>query len=732
MNSRSTGRSACDDVTCSHQLAVLSLSSCVATFLIASIYPSGRPADELMSLSFGQTYAWIAAQALVLTLPGLILGNLVGAVLPRLGLLLGAAVIFAIPLIVWCDVMTFTWLAERFLSETMFKIATTLLPGLMLYVTRAMIIETSLAAVGTVVLLLVLWRVSGMASRWWRSRANSVAPSTASAVLLSVAALLSWPAVANFGRTVSEMGCASTRHPFCVFHIVGYRGVGVPSPGGRGETTDRLRGLRAVAAVQAGDRRQEEIHLTRPLRDEGPAQPQVNPAQPQVNKVLFVVIECLRPEIVNPQVMPNLHAFAEKSIVCQRNFSTGNATSYGMFGMVTGLDAIWFRRPVGGRPILNRLLHEAGFRIGYYGGDDYRQFDMDGFIAPDHFDDFQIEPPDLPHSDRRTVDRAIRFLQRETGHKWNDETDRGRVSVAYMFATHSRYSDPEDQIFQPAVPESSQVGRPPEMKDKFYNAYKNSARTMDRLVKPLLREDCVVIILGDHGEPILDDGTAGHGTRLSRFQNMTPAVIYYPGVVPRTIESPTYHADLLPTLLSILDLTVTDSSVFDGVDLTQASDETLSQRVFVSRNYLDSTSLLVGPWTFDPKQPFGYRVVFDIYNWQCRYLNPIDDYGFEWEASADDEGRQRFANWVTDRFGVDLFGEETLSDRELFETFFAASDQETRLAALKIACDVAAPDRYLYDLIAGATRDESAEVRQYAHDAIIRINRYAGAADRER
>ncbi len=56
------------------------------------------------------------------------------------------------------------------------------------------------------------------------------------------------------------------------------------------------------------------------------------------------------------------------------------------------------------------------------------------------------------------------------------------------------------------------------------------------------------MVLGDHGEPFLDDGTAIHGTRLSRFQNMTPAVIYYPGVQPRTIQLPTFHPDLLPTL----------------------------------------------------------------------------------------------------------------------------------------------------------------------------------------
>ncbi len=98
----------------------------------------------------------------------------------------------------------------------------------------------------------------------------------------------------------------------------------------------------------------------------------------------------------------------------------------------------------------------------------------------------------------------------------------------------------------------------PEMKEQFYNRFKNSARTMDRLIEPLLRDDCVVIILGDHGEPFFEDGTKIHGSRLSRYQNMTPAVIHFPGVVPRKISAPTSHADLLPTLMSILNIPLTD------------------------------------------------------------------------------------------------------------------------------------------------------------------------------
>ncbi len=134
---------------CSHRLIVVALMATLATLLIAAIYPSGRPADELSELSFGATYAWIASQSLVLTLPGLVVGILIGKFLPRTGALLGAAFILAVPLVVLCDAMTFTWIAERFLSRTMGRIGTTLLPGLMLHVTRAMVVEAVITVAST-------------------------------------------------------------------------------------------------------------------------------------------------------------------------------------------------------------------------------------------------------------------------------------------------------------------------------------------------------------------------------------------------------------------------------------------------------------------------------------------------------------------------------------------------------------------------------------------------------
>jgi hypothetical protein len=162
-----------------------------------------------------------------------------------------------------------------------------------------------------------------------------------------------------------------------------------------------------------------------------------------------------------------------------------------------------------------------------------------------------------------------------------------------------------------------------------------------------------------------------------------------------------------------------------------ADQEQLAERTFVSSNFLDSTSVLIGSWSADPKRPFGFRVSFDIHDWLSAYLNPIDDQGYEWEQGADSSiastGKEEFRRWMIERFGPDAV-DESRSTKELFTEFFRSPDAETRLAALGIAGTVPTPEDYLYDLITQSTRDEVPEIRNLAKDLVIQINRFRGRA----
>ncbi len=711
-----------------YRLVVFALMAAAVIFSIAVLYPSGASADESTELSFGAAYAMIASQSFMLTLPGLVVGLALGRWLPRLGHSLGAIVIIVFSLIVILDVLTFTWIGERFLSHTIQRILTTLLPGLALHVTRSTVIDTIVAIVVGTLLLMFGWWSAGRIGRRWESSRDPVSAWITTGVLSVVCGLISLPAIWNGKRTLSEMHRISSRHPFCAVRLVGYRGTGVIAPSGEDAVPSRLRGLHWIDAIHRLDDRQRALSVDM-------TQFSKTPKDGPRPDVVIIIAESLRHELIDPDIMPFMCAMSEKSIHARQHFSAGNSTSFGMFGMMTGLEAIWFDRPVANEPILNRLASQAGYVTGFFGGeDDWEEFGMDGYVREANFSQFEIEYPYPPKTDFRAVDRTLKFLDDGKTDGVRDPDRAPRLSITYLLNTHCRYvSEPQDRIFQPEAKEEFLIPYTADMVPGIYNRYKNSARTLDRMIKPLLRDDCIVVFIGDHGESFLEDGSAIHGLRLSRVQNMTPMVFYYPGVMPRKIESPTLHADILPTVLSILNIPVTDPDALDGCDLTTVDHEFLSKRVFSVTNFMDRSSGLIGPWTRDPEKPFAYRFLLDLRNWQLTYLNPIDSEGYEITESNEKtetkgstakspDGVTIVREWLGRELGV---GDPTASyaERDSFERFFSSSDRETRAVALEIASHIRTPNQYLYDLIANASRDPDVKIRTTAKDLIIRLNR---------
>src|SRR6056297_18313 len=255
-----------------YRLVLLAMVAAAATFSIAVFYPGSQTADEAMELSFGAAYGFIVAQSFVLTLPGLVLGLVLSRLVPRTGAIIGTALIFAVPVIVVCDVLTFAWIGERFLSQAMHRITTTLAPGLALHITRSTVVDAVVAVLLGLAAMVVAWWISGrIAHRWARSR-DPVGPWATTLVMTVVAGLLSIPAVWNLPRTIGEMENQSVRHPLCAFHIVGYRGTGVSVPRGDEATLARLRGLQSAPAVQQIDSRQLQVALDSNTRPSKPAE----------------------------------------------------------------------------------------------------------------------------------------------------------------------------------------------------------------------------------------------------------------------------------------------------------------------------------------------------------------------------------------------------------------------------------------------------------------------------
>lgn len=606
----------------------------LAITCVSAGYPGISTLSEATGLPGPLATGWIAAQSFLLTLPGAVIGGLLAKRCPRVGTIVGAALTYAVFVIVLLDVIAFRWIAERFLSPAVLRLATTLSEPLAGHVTSEMIASAGLLVTGFVAYAAIAWYGSIQLSVLWSRYANRLTSVAALGICLSACVAASTPVIFADHPVWQRMAEHSSRHPFCAFHLVAHRGVGPAVP----EDTHALSVSPSFGSmVVARDHNHRMLSVNRTQWNNRP--------QESLPDVVIVVIESFRHELVSREVMPNLVSYAERGIWCRNHFSGGNATNHGMFSLLNGLEAIWYERDVRYSPLLNRLFRQAGYELGFFGGhNDWREFRMDGYLSGEHYDVFADSPPNWLVSDRTATQRAALFLDRR-------ETDQHgpKLAVLYLYSTHANYhSYAEDQVFQPAADDRFLIPYSESSRPRVWNRYKNSARSIDRLLAAVMKPDRVIIITGDHGESFLEDGTCGHGIRISKYQNMTPAVIHFPGVAARVIRSPTMHADLLPTLLSAVGIPLSQPDVFDGDDLRTR--EPFGPRHFVTRNYLSDDVAIVGPWTTGQDRPFAIRASVSLRGPHATVLNAIDASGNQIPASQN-QCDAALDRWREQRFG---------------------------------------------------------------------------------
>lgn len=421
--------------------------------------------------------------------------------------------------------------------------------------------------------LLLLTQVGRIATRRIARRCsdarNSLSSLGASLAWLGAIALLAAPAWMFWATVQSEMRAAPSRHALSV--------IGWPASKRSDRPTLLAKESTSLKLTNASIRRRTQAFRLNVATNEPEQRPDI----------LFIVVESLRPELIDSDVMPNVNAAAENGLWMQRHFSGGNASSLGLFSLFNGLDAIWFyRSDVRYAPAMNRLFHQSGYECGFFGAaNDWAAFQMDAFVRKDVYDAFEVSSYDGLRSDRRAIQASEEFLA--------DHADRRpRLAVLYLYATHAPFEiNPLLQQDQPAASRNYSIPFGPANRESIWNRYRNSARTVDHLIAPLLKHpDRIVAIVGDHGESFLDDGTIGHGTRLSASQTQTPAIIVGRNVPTKKVREATSHADLLPTLLELCDIQTSRPMSFDGRDV---SNPIFRPRVIAIADYLREQAILI-------------------------------------------------------------------------------------------------------------------------------------------
>ena len=624
------------------RLLVLTELATLFSTVIAVFYPYGTSLADSTHGSIVAAVLWIVAQSFFLILPGLLLGLATlkisrGPKVNRRLTICASVWVFAVPLLVLCDNVSFGWISERFLSRSVARVLGELPQRLAAHVPLSTWMFAACLLTGFVVFVATAWWLSGRLAKLLESESMGssvianrlLRPWVVVVLLIAVATVFSIPAALNWRTTSGEMYAGSARHPFCSVYLVPSANVGSYDELVTPQSTDTVGTMREILAGL--DQRHAMLFVDGKAGD-----------QPDV---VMVVIESLRHELVDPEIMPELSGIAARGIHCRNHFSSGNATNHGFFSLLNGLDATWYPRAVRKAPILNRLFREAGYEIGFFAAhNDWVKFHMDGFLNRQQFDRFEVEKPSWLESDRRATQSAVNFLDAPR------ESRRPRLAFLYLYSTHANYhSYAKDQVFQPAAGDRFLIPYQKSDVPQVWNRYKNSARSVDRFLSSVMQDDRVVIVTGDHGESFLEDGVCGHGVRISRYQNMTPAVIYVPNRTAQTIDAPTTHADVLPTLLSATGISTSDPDVLDGWNLMDADEDDLKDRVVLTRNYLSDDCGLIQQ-AESASDVFAYRAAISLNQWTATALNAIDPFGNETEGDAR-ASTQRLQKWIADRFG---------------------------------------------------------------------------------
>ncbi len=263
--------------------------------------------------------------------------------------------------------------------------------------------------------------------------------------------------------------------------------------------------------------------------------------------LLLVTVEGWNFNQFDERTMPFTWAQKDRCRYGARHFSTGNATHYGVLGLLFGTVPYFYRGPetegVTGSPFV-AALNGAGYRTRRIGADLSIHRNLGLYL--ENFSEPAVEQPD----DWKNLETLLEALRRPG--KDFVYVHYGRTHFPYRHA-------PEYTVFTPEVAADFDYFTPDldRYREAVVNRYRNTLRELDAWLERLfasLPAGTLVAVMGDHGEEMFENGRLGHSSALNEAQTRTPLLVCGPGVAPGVWQATTSHADVFPTLFSALGL----------------------------------------------------------------------------------------------------------------------------------------------------------------------------------
>jgi len=290
--------------------------------------------------------------------------------------------------------------------------------------------------------------------------------------------------------------------------------------------------------------------------------------------IVMIVVEGLRYDMLDPEIMPNLWKFSRENITFRNHYSGGNGSRTGVFSLLYGLQGTYWHSFLIERksPVLidSLLSLNYNFKVLSATGLNYPEFRKTAFVRiPGSIDD--------KHSakgcdrDRIMTEKFFDFLS-------GSDSASPFFSFLFFNAPHQPYDYPKD--FEKFMPVSGkEINYAKKMNaaniDPVKNRYKNSLYFDDSLFGMIfstlrqegLLKNTIVIITGDHGEEFYEQGSFGHTSSFDDYQTKVVFVMHMHGMKKTEINRLTSHLDVVPTLMKELGYANPVSDYSQGIPL---------------------------------------------------------------------------------------------------------------------------------------------------------------------
>ncbi|MCB1664817.1 MAG: sulfatase-like hydrolase/transferase [Pseudomonadales bacterium] len=301
-----------------------------------------------------------------------------------------------------------------------------------------------------------------------------------------------------------------------------------------------------------------------------PATPDVTFAKPY--NVVWLVSESLRADMLDPEIMPNTWAFAQKTQRFTQHYSGGNGTRMGMFSQFYGLygsywfDFLYAHRP----PMLVDLMKKNNYSMMAYTSSrfSYPEFDKTVFASLTNDQLQSYTEGDGWQRDRKNVGDLLQFIGSAQ-----------QPFFAFMFfeSAHANYYFPEESVIREdylkdfnylTVDVEENIER---IRNRYINATHHLdsqlGRVFDALEQQGLLDNTIVVVTGDHGEEFMEKGRWGHNSTFSQEQIRVPMLVHIPGRAPGVTNVMTSHLDMPATILAALGTDIDPAIYSYGHDL---------------------------------------------------------------------------------------------------------------------------------------------------------------------